>query len=127
MRPTYGRDAWGAVAAVANAWVIIAYVFGTHILAPWNTGWMLSGMIGPDPVQYWLGWTFFRNSPWHWPPGLNPGWGIELASSVFYADAIPLLAITFKAMRHWWDVPQYWGLWIYVCTAERKSATGAAA
>lgn len=115
--PNYGCDAWGAVAAVAIAWVIIAYVFGTHILAPWNTGWMLSGMIGPDPVQYWLGWTFFRNSPWHWPPGLNPGWGIELASSVFYADAIPLLAITFKAVRHWWDVPQYWGLWIYGCAA----------
>ena len=115
-RPTL--KAWaGAAASVLMAWAVIAYAFGLHILPPWNTGWMLSGMIGPDPVQYWLGWSFFRRAPWSWPPGLNPLWGLEVSSSIYYADAIPLLAFFFKAISPAIEVSQYWGLWIYGCAA----------
>ncbi|MFM7691295.1 MAG: DUF6311 domain-containing protein, partial [Alphaproteobacteria bacterium] len=99
----------GAAASVLMAWAVIAYAFGLHILPPWNTGWMLSGMIGPDPVQYWLGWSFFRRAPWSWPPGLNPLWGLEVSSSIYYADAIPLLAFFFKAISPVIEVSQYWG------------------
>jgi hypothetical protein len=102
---------------VLIGWAVIAYAFGLHILPPWNTGWMLSGMIGPDPVQYWLGWSFFRRAPWSWPPGLNPLWGLEVSSSIYYADAIPLLAFFFKAISPAIEVSQYWGLWIYGCAA----------
>ena len=110
--------AWaGAAASVLIGWAVIAYAFGLHILPPWNTGWMLSGMIGPDPVQYWLGWSFFRRAPWSWPPGLNPLWGLEVSSSIYYADAIPLLAFFFKAISPLFEVSQYWGLWIYSCAA----------
>ena len=91
--------AWcGAAASVLIGFAVIAYAFGLHILPPWNTGWMLSGMIGPDPVQYWLGWSFFHRAPWSWPPGLNPLWGLEISSSIYYADAIPLMAFFFKAI-----------------------------
>jgi hypothetical protein len=110
--------AWvGAAASILIGWAVIAYAFGLHILPPWNTGWMLSGMIGPDPVQYWLGWSFFRRVPWSWPPGLNPLWGLEVSSSIYYADAIPLLAFFFKAISPVIEVSQYWGLWIYGCAA----------
>jgi len=110
--------AWaGAAASVLIGWAVIAYAFGLHILPPWNTGWMLSGMIGPDPVQYWLGWSFFRRAPWSWPPGLNPLWGLEVSSSIYYADAIPLLAFFFKAISPVIEVSQYWGIWIYGCAA----------
>ena len=107
----------GTLAAAALGCLIVAEAFGTNILPPSNTGWMLSGRIGPDPVQYWLGWTAFARDAWRWPPGANPGWGMELASSIFYADAIPLLAFVFKALRPVVEVPQYWGLWIYACGA----------
>lgn len=70
---------------------------------------MLSGRIGPDPVRYWLGYTSFKRTLWSWPPGLNPGWGMELSSSIFYADAIPLLACLFKALDPLAEVGQYWG------------------
>nr|WP_277613671.1 DUF6311 domain-containing protein [Neoroseomonas marina] len=107
----------GTLAAAALGCVIVAEAFGTNILPPSHTGWMLSGRIGPDPVQYWLGWTAFARDHWRWPPGANPGWGLELASSVFYADAIPILAFLFKLLRPVVEMPQYWGLWIYACGA----------
>ena len=96
---------------------VVWYVFGGHILPPSHTGWMLTGTIGPDPVQYWLGFTVFKRSPWMWPPGLNPAYGLELGSSIFYADAIPLLAFLFKALHPVLEISQYWGLWLFACGA----------
>jgi hypothetical protein len=107
----------GTLAAAALGLVVIHAAFGGFILPPGDTGWMLSGRIGPDPVQYWLGWTAFARDAWRWPPGANPGWGMELASSIFYSDSIPLLAFAFKALRPLAEVSQYWGMWIYACGA----------
>ncbi|HYF08323.1 MAG TPA: DUF6311 domain-containing protein, partial [Acetobacteraceae bacterium] len=107
----------GALAAVLTGIATVLLVFGTHVVPPWNTGWMLSGQIGPDPVQYWLGWQFFRRAPWSWPPGLNPLWGLEVSSSIFYADSIPLFAFLFKALSPLGEVSQYWGLWLVSCGA----------
>lgn len=110
-------DWFGGLAAMVLGVFVIHAAFGAHILPPGDTGWMLSGRIGPDPVQYWLGWTAFAGDAWRWPPGANPGWGMELASSIFYADSIPLLAFVFKALRPVVEVSQYWGMWIYACGA----------
>ncbi|MBD0273108.1 MAG: hypothetical protein ICV73_14425, partial [Acetobacteraceae bacterium] len=107
----------GAATAGLLGMAVVWYAFGGHILPPSNTGWMLTGTIGPDPVQYWLGFTFFKRSPWMWPPGLNPAFGLELGSSIFYADAIPLLAFFFKALRPALEVSQYWGMWLFACGA----------
>ena len=113
MRQGFHRFGW-IVAALIGAAVLV-HSFGLHVLPPSHTGWMLTGTIGPDPVQYWLGYTFFKRSPWAWPPGLNPDWGIEIGSSIFYADSIPLLAFLFKALHPFVEVAQYWGLWIFAC------------
>jgi len=107
---------WGALAALAGA-ASIVLIFGWHIVPPHSQHWILSGIIGPDPVQYWLGWTFFREAPWSVPPGLSPRYGMELGSSIFYADSIPLLAFVFKALRGVLEVPQYWGMWLVACGA----------
>ncbi len=108
---------WPAVmAALLGAGIVLA-IFGAGIVPPWRTGWMLSGQVGPDPVQYWLGWAFFREDPWRWPPGLNPRWGMELGSSIFYADAIPLLALPAKLIWPVLPLDQYWGIWLLLCGA----------
>jgi hypothetical protein len=114
---TRRRSPAGAILAGLIGCAVVWAIYGAHILPPGHTGWMLSGRIGPDPVQYWLGYTFFKPTGWTWPPGLNPGWGLEVSSSIFYADAIPLLAFLFKALHPLVEVPQYWGLWLYLCGA----------
>jgi uncharacterized protein DUF6311 len=109
------RRAWvsGAVAALFGAAVMLA-LFGPRPLAPGNQGW-LWGELGVDPIQYWLGWTYYRETPWHWPPGANPEYGLELGSAIYFADPVPLIAIPLKALRELLEVPQYLGLWLLAC------------
>lgn len=63
-------------------------------------------------MQHYVGWAFFRSSPWMWPLGSNPAFGLDAGSSIFYSDSIPLLAFRFKAVASALPVPfQYFGLW----------------
>jgi hypothetical protein len=50
-----------------------------QILNPRNIAWLHDG----DPQAFYLGWVTFKNSSWSVPPGLNPNYGLELASSIF--------------------------------------------
>lgn len=109
------RDPLGAIAAMLIGAAVIAYTYGLQILPPWRTGWMLRGTIGPDPVLYWLGWMYFRDDSWRLPPGLNPDYGLEIGSSIFFTDSIPLLAIPLKALHPWIVIDQYWGAWLFAC------------
>lgn len=111
------HPALGAFLAAGLGAFIVLGIFGPGIVPPHATGWMLSGQLGPDPVQYWLGWSFFRDAPWALPPGRSPDFGMELSSSVFYADSIPLLALPLKALRGVVEIGQYWGLWLVACGA----------
>lgn len=46
-------------------------VIGPRALDPQNIAWLESG----DPATHYLGWVFFRHSPWSFPLGLNPSYG----------------------------------------------------
>lgn len=104
----------GVLAALFGA-VVVAGVLGTGPLNPHNVGWMLFGPLGPDTVQIWLGRGYFEQTPWLWPPGANPLWGIELGSGIFYTDSNPFLVFLFKALRGVVDVPQFAGPWMLLC------------
>ena len=54
---------------------------------------------GVDPFKDYLGWMFFRNSPWTFPIGLNPTYGLDFSNSIVFSDSIPLMAFLFKAIR----------------------------
>ncbi len=85
---------------------------GAGILAPGNVGWLAHS----DLAQSYLGWAFYRDAPWSWPLGANPAYGLEIGSSVYYSDSIPVLAIFFKALAAWLPAPfQYFGLWVMAC------------
>ena len=67
-------------------------VTGFRVLDPTNIAWLGQG----DPVIHYLGWAFFRDTPWLFPLGSNPHYGLEIANSIVYSDSIPLLAFLFK-------------------------------
>ena len=104
--------------AVGLAGPVLLGMAATWILVGWaplrvtNIAWLAKG----DAAQHYVGWVFFRNSPWQWPLGRSPDFGLEASSSVFYADSIPLLALPFKAIAAALPVPfQYFGLWYALC------------
>jgi hypothetical protein len=91
---------------------IFLLVIGTGPLNPENIAWISSG----DPKVHYLGWAFFRNDTWHFPPGLNPNYGLEISSSIVYSDSIPLLAFLFKIFNRFLpETFQYFGIWLFLC------------
>jgi len=87
-------------------------VVGPLPLEPTNIGW-LNGL---DPSTHYLGWEFFRYSPWTLPLGLNPSYGYSIGSSIMYSDSIPIMAIPFKVFGPYLPKPfQYIGLWTLIC------------
>jgi hypothetical protein len=90
-----------------------AIVCGFSAINPVNEQWLFGG---GDATQHYLGWLFYRNGPWAWPPGLNPSYGPGLNNSIVFTDSIPLLAIPLKALSP--VLPstfQYFGAWALIC------------
>lgn len=87
-------------------------VVGIDPLIPSNIAWLS----GQDPSQHYLGWAFFRYSPWTNPIGLNPNYGLEIANAIAFSDSIPWMAYLFKPLSSWLSEPfQYLGLWVLLC------------
>jgi hypothetical protein len=88
------------------------FIVGPRVLAPTNIAWLGGG----DPAAHYLGWLFFRNSPWTFPIGLNPAYGLEISNAILFSDSNPLLAFVFKALRPMLSEPfQYFGIWLLAC------------
>lgn len=87
-------------------------VIGPRALNPQNIAWLGSG----DPATHYLGWVFFRQSPWTFPIGLNPTYGLELGNGIIFSDSNPLLAFLFKPFASLLPEPfQYFGIWFLAC------------
>ena len=76
------------------------YIYGVRIINPTYTDWLLhsddlEGSV--DLTQHYLGWVFYRNSPWQFPFGLTEGL-YSSPVSVIYTDSIPLFAFIFKLL-----------------------------
>ena len=88
-------------------------IVGTGVLNPQYLGWLLGRF---DPIQHYLGWDFFRHSPWEMPIGLSPTFGLDISSSIVYADSVPLMAIIFKVFDPFLPKEfQYFGIWLLIC------------
>ncbi len=88
-------------------------ITGGKILSPTYVDWLTRG----DPATHFLGWHFFRNTPFfQWPLGANPGYGAEISSSIVYSDSLPLFAFLFKPFSALLPTPfQYSGIWVLLC------------
>ena len=106
------RVTWGDLLPFFLGILAFIMVVGPRALQPKNIAWLANG----DPAQHYLGWAFFRQSPWSFPLGLNSSYGLEFSSSLAYSDSIPLLAFIFKLFAALLpDTFQYFGLWLLAC------------
>ncbi|MCL7420744.1 MAG: GtrA family protein [Methylobacter sp.] len=103
----------GSFLSIMLGLAIFLSITGGRILWPTNIDWLMKG----DPATHWLGWQFFRYSPFfQWPIGANPNYGMSIGSSIVFTDSIPLLAFIFKPLSAFLpDTFQYIGLWILIC------------
>src|SRR3954463_16334325 len=85
---------------------------GLRALQPTNIAWLQN----TDAVSQYLAWKFFAHTPWSIPFGVNPEYGLEFSSSIFYTDSLPLFALPFKLAGVLRDGEfQYFGIWLLVC------------
>lgn len=104
---------WQSIISITLGIMVFFLVVGPSTLNPTNEHWLL---VGNDVTQHYLGWVFFRHSPWSFPIGLNPANGLEFSSSIVYSDSIPLLAFIFKLLSPVLPEPfQYMGIWLLLC------------
>jgi hypothetical protein len=78
-----------------------------------NTKWLYGNN---DASFFQLGWYFFQNDVWRFPPGSNPNYGMGLGSSIVYTDSIPILAFFFKLLKPFISESfQYFSFWYFIC------------
>ncbi|MDU0939541.1 MAG: DUF6311 domain-containing protein [Clostridiales bacterium] len=88
-------------------------VFGPGVMNVTNDTWLISD--GGDMSQHYVGWIYYRNSPWTFPIGLLEGITSPDKFSVTYMDSIPILAFIFKIFAK--VLPgtfQYFGIYGFV-------------
>ncbi len=91
---------------------VFFWFFGLEVLDPANVNWLKVG----DRAQHQLGWMFFAQSPWSWPPAMNPRYGMELGAGICMTDSLPLFALPAKVFASSMEAPvQYFGAWILLC------------
>ena len=93
--------------------VIFCVIFGTKVLNPTYTDWLLSES---ELSQHYLGWRGFRASSWQFPIGMLDVLSYPNTTSVIFTDSIPVFAVLFKLLSP--VLPsdfQYFGLWGITC------------
>ncbi len=91
--------------------IFILLVFSPGNIIPTNVNWVING--GGDNLQHYLGWRFFRNSPWTRYILFMKNWDYPVGTSVIVTDSNPLFCLIFKLLdKILPDVFQFNGLWI---------------
>ncbi|WP_214512075.1 DUF6311 domain-containing protein [Pseudomonas brassicacearum] len=107
-----GERYWVCLLPILLGALAFLLVIGPRVLDPTNIGWLGEG----DAATHYMGWAFFRSSPWTFPLGMNPSYGLELGNGIIFSDSNPLLAFLFKPFSAWLPGTfQYFGLWLLAC------------
>src|SRR5262245_5165276 len=85
-------DVLGFPGAIIGSALFFVILRGS-LLNPQNIAWLYAPV---DSSAYYIAAAYFLKSGWTLPPGANPDYGLEIASSIFYADSIPLVALLLK-------------------------------
>ncbi len=80
--------------------LVFVCIYGLSVVNVTNVAWLTDSSQAEglwDLTQHYLGWVFYRKSPWHFPLGLVEGLYSQPVSIV-YTDSIPLFALIFKIL-----------------------------
>lgn len=90
--------------------VIFVLIYGTKILDVTFDDWIMNN--GGDFLQHYIGWLYYRKTPWKFPIGLIDGLLEDSLVSVTFMDSIPLFAVFFKLLSPVLPATfQYFGLY----------------
>ena len=91
------------------------WIAGLRVINPTEINWVMQ----LDWRIHFLGWHFFRDEPWSWPPGRIIGYfHAPDGTAIGFTDSIPILAFLLKPFSSLLpDTFQYLGLWLLVCFA----------
>ncbi|MEZ5287122.1 MAG: DUF6311 domain-containing protein [Vicinamibacterales bacterium] len=105
----------GPLAAAAFGAAFFVWVHGLDVLHPGHIDWLMRS----DWRFQFLGWQYFRQEPWAWPPGLIAGYNrAPLGSAIGLTDSVPLMAFALKPLSGALPMPfQYIGAWLLLCFA----------
>ncbi|MDT3428092.1 hypothetical protein J2Z22_003682 [Paenibacillus forsythiae] len=93
--------------------IFFCTILSVRVLNTSYIDWLLNR---GDPAQHFLGWHFFRNNPWAFPPGIISSLNTPIGTSITYTDSIPLFAFFFKIFNLLLpEIFQYLGIWILLC------------
>ena len=110
---TYNNQIIVSLSAIAIGGLFFISILGTQIIKPTNIAWLMDGSDWP---QHFLGWHFFKNEPWQFPPGKLISIQPPISTSIGYTDSIPIIALIFKLFAN--ILPhnfQYIGFWLLLC------------
>src|SRR6186713_2658943 len=115
---------WPRLAAAALGFLWYLKMGGGPTLNPANTSWAFYG----DWRQHWLGWQFFRDAPWTFPPALLPALPYPVGTALAFTDSNPLVSILLKPFSPWLPAEaQFIGPWLALCLTPQGYAGAALA
>lgn len=71
-------------------------IYGVTVLDITNDSWLVNSTY--DLSAHYIGWLYYRDSPWQFPIGLVDGIINEYSFSIIYMDSIPIFALVFKIL-----------------------------
>lgn len=106
----YPLRAWPAASAgAASGLIFFISTLGFALANPVNVEWLFHN----DWAVHFVGWHFYRNAPWAWPPGAFDTFWYPVGTAIVYTDSLPLLALPLKLVSS--VLPprfQYIGFWL---------------
>lgn len=75
--------------------IFFAASVGFPKVDPRNISWLTF----KDQRTHWIGWLFFAQDEWRWPPGHNPRYGWGDYTSIVFTDSWPLFSGFFKLIN----------------------------
>ncbi len=105
------RQVLCVISAGVFALIFVLLIFSPKNIDPNSTDWVING--GGDNLQHYLGWRFFRSSPWTRYLLFMKNLDAPVGTSVIVTDSNPLFCIIFKLMRNLLPERfQFNGIWI---------------